>query len=128
GYGWLFPRGGEANLGIGAAQSARSRLKPMLEALHRRLCKEGRVGAEVLGLTGGAIPVGGMVPPVGSIGVLPVLLAGDAAGLANPVTGAGIASAVQSGQLAGRAAADWCRGHRPALEEYVSELEEIFGP
>ena len=36
-----------------------------------------------------------------------MLLAGDAAGLTNPVTGAGIASAVQSGALAGRAAADF---------------------
>jgi flavin-dependent dehydrogenase len=55
-----------------------------------------------------------------------VLLAGDAAGLTNPVTGAGIASAVQSGTLAGRAAADWLSGRPHALDDYEQELGDIF--
>jgi flavin-dependent dehydrogenase len=55
-----------------------------------------------------------------------VLLAGDAAGLTNPVTGAGIASAVQSGALAGRAAADLIGGRVNALDEYEEELGDIF--
>jgi flavin-dependent dehydrogenase len=49
-----------------------------------------------------------------------VLLAGDAAGLANPVTGAGIAAAVHSGRLAGEAAA------AGSAVEYEEELEDVF--
>lgn len=128
GYGWLFPQGAEANLGIGAEPAAKRKLKPLLEALHRRLVDEGRVGADVLGHTGGPIPVGGVIRSTGRLGAVPVLLAGDAAGLANPVTGAGIASAVQSGHLAGAAAADWLRGNAAALDEYAEELESVFGP
>ena len=55
-----------------------------------------------------------------------MLLAGDAAGLTNPVTGAGIASAVQSGTMAGKAAADIVRGRDAALDDYEEELGDIF--
>ncbi len=126
GYGWLFPKGEVANLGVGVVPAARTRLKPLLEDLHRRLVAEGRLGAEVLGHTGGAIPVGGLLGPRARLGEMPVLLAGDAAGLANPVTGAGINAAVVSGGLAGQAAADWLGGAARALDDYAEEIEELF--
>ena len=47
--------------------------------------------------------------------------------LANPVTGAGIASAVQSGKMAGEAAAEFIGREPRAAEAYADELEEIFG-
>ena len=112
GYGWLFPKGPTANLGIGTAPEARPLLKPLLAALHRRLVAEGRVGLRRSCLIGGAIPVGGRLAACAAIGDMPVLLAGDAAGLTNPVTGAGIAAAVLSGKLAGQAAAGWLSGGR----------------
>ena len=105
GYAWLFPKGEVANLGIGLAPQWRWQLKPLLDDLHARLMGEGRVGAQISAHTGGAIPVGGMRRLVSRIGDASVLLAGDAAGLTNPVTGAGIASAVMSGHEAGVAAA-----------------------
>jgi geranylgeranyl reductase family protein len=120
GYGWLFPKGGRANLGAGVDPAYRARLKPIVAALHERLAAEGRVGREVLGLTGGAIPVGGMLRPRGVLGETEVLLAGDAAGLANPVTGAGIAAAVHSGRLAGEAAA------AGTFADYEEELEAVY--
>jgi geranylgeranyl reductase family protein len=121
GYAWLFPRGRVANLGLGAIPAARPRLKPMLAQLHARLVAEGRVDATILATTGGAIPVGGPVGPVGRLGTTTVLLAGDAAGLANPITGAGIAAAVMSGRLAGAAAASG------AIAGYAGELADMFG-
>lgn len=127
GYGWLFPKDTKANLGVGVVPSAKRRLKPILEDLHAALIAEGRVGAEVLGHTGGAIPVGGMLQPFGRLGEAPVLLAGDAAGLTNPVTGAGITSAVLSGGLAGRAAADWLSGEADASQDYADDLDDLFG-
>lgn len=62
------------------------RLRSVLRDLHLRLLREGRVGAAVLGETGGAIPAGGPLHPHARLGSRGVLLAGDAAGLANPVT------------------------------------------
>lgn len=128
GYAWLFPKGERANLGLGVDPSRRKVLKPRLEGLHRRLALEGRVGREVLGHTGGAIPVGGILDLSGRLGRVPVLLAGDAAGLTNPVTGAGISAAVISGALAGRAAASWAAGDADAMEDYRDEVTAIFGP
>ncbi len=126
GYGWLFPKNARANLGIGAAGEIRPLLKPLLGALRRRLVAEERIGGGVSHLTGGAIPVGGRLSVLGAIGETPVLLAGDAAGLTNPVTGAGIAAAAISGRLAGRAAAGWLAGRPGALAEYEEELGDIF--
>ncbi|HEX5091135.1 MAG TPA: geranylgeranyl reductase family protein [Burkholderiales bacterium] len=119
GYGWLFPKGEVANLGAGVSPEHKGRLKPILARLHAEL--GGRVGAKVLATTGGAIPVGGMLKPRGRLEETLVLLAGDAAGLANPVTGAGIAAAVHSGRLAGEAAATG------AAEAYEEELHDVFG-
>ena len=126
GYGWLFPKGARANLGIGASAETRPLLKPLLDALHRRLVGEGRIGDAGAGLTGGAIPVGGRHALAGAIAGMPVLLAGDAAGLTNPVTGAGIAAAAISGRLAGRAASGWLAGRSDALAEYEEEIGDIF--
>ena len=128
GYAWLFPKGEVANLGVGVAPKARPQLKPVLERLRQRLIAEGRIGGEILGRTGGAIPVDGIVGPVAALpDDTPVLLAGDAAGLTNPVTGAGIPAAVMSGALAGEAAADRIAGAAGALDGYAEEIEDLFG-
>lgn len=128
GYGWLFPKQAVANLGVGVAPDARARLPVLLDTLHGRLVDEGRVGRAILALTGGAIPVGGALHPIGKLGAVQVLLAGDAAGLANPVTGAGIAAATMSGALAGEAAVTWLAGGGAAPEDYADELDALFGP
>jgi geranylgeranyl reductase family protein len=126
GYGWLFPKGEVANLGVGVVPEAKDRLKALLEGLHRRLAEEGRLGETVIGFTGGSIPVGGLLDPQGRLGETAVLLAGDAAGLTNPVTGAGINAAVVSGGLAGQAAARWLGGATDALDDYAEEIAELF--
>ncbi len=127
GYAWLFPKGEVANLGAGVDHAHMGRLKGIVDRLHAALVAEGRVGRETLALTGGAIPVGGMVRPWGRMHDTLVLLAGDAAGLAHPITGAGIAAAVHSGALAGEAAAAFVAGNRAAAVEYEEELEALFG-
>ncbi|HZP93492.1 MAG TPA: NAD(P)/FAD-dependent oxidoreductase [Burkholderiales bacterium] len=126
GYGWLFPKGEVANLGAGVDPAHRARLRHIIRRLHKALVESGRVGREVLGLTGGLIPVGGMRTPWSLLDGTLVLLAGDAAGLTNPVTGAGIAAAVQSGKLAGQTAAAWIAGDRSAGADYEDELESVF--
>ncbi|MFV0367939.1 MAG: geranylgeranyl reductase family protein [Hyphomicrobiaceae bacterium] len=128
GYAWLFPRGEVANLGLGIAPAWRHLLKPALDDLHEHLVSEGRVGSELLGCTGGAIPVGGLRQTAGRLGRTQVLLAGDAAGLTNPVTGAGIPSAVISGRQAGVSAAQIIAGEPAAAEKYAEELSDLFAP
>ena len=119
GYGWLFPKGSLANLGAGVDPGHKSQLKSIVARLHAS--QRERLAGEVLGVTGGAIPVGGMRKPFGFLDETLVLLAGDAAGLANPVSGAGIAAAVHSGRLAGAAAAS------RSPQDYEEELEDLYG-
>lgn len=128
GYGWLFPKGDQANLGIGLNPEIKHALKPRLEELHQTLVDAGRVGRTIGAHTGGAIPVGGMLKPYGQLDDVDVLLAGDAAGLTNPVTGAGINAAVLSGRRAGECAADLIAGNTDAQQDYAEELEDLLKP
>jgi len=125
GYAWLFPKGAVANLGLGVDPALEDDMKAPLDALHAALARERRVGAEVLLRTGGPIPVGGLRE---RIVVGNALFAGDAAGFTHPITGAGIAPAVSSGERAGAAVARALAGERHALPEYEQEMREEFGP
>ncbi len=110
GYGWLFPAGpGEANVGLGIAMLDRrahavlaGRLLPAFTAaLEKHDLLE--PGTALAGRRGGWIRMGlsGSLPASGR-----VLLAGDAAGLVNPMQGEGIAEAMISGRAAARAILD----------------------
>jgi geranylgeranyl reductase family protein len=136
GYAWLFPRGKHANLGIamgactragsssGRYESVERSLQKNLDALHLRLVGSGQVDSEVLSMTGGAIPVGGLRK---QLVAGPVLFAGDAAGCVDPITGAGIANAVYSGEMAGSACVDGLlHRNRNALSAYDEELRELL--
>ena len=127
GYGWMFPKGDLANIGVGVTPTARSNLKPLVESIRRRLLVEGRIGDDILRYPGGEIPVGGMLNAYGRLQDVHVFLAGDAAGLTNPVTGAGIPAAVISGELAGEAAVAAVSDYSCAGEDYLDELLGIFG-
>ncbi|BAN34645.1 geranylgeranyl reductase [Sulfuricella denitrificans skB26] len=124
GYAWLFPKGRVANLGLGVDKRFAADTKAALDALHLKLVVEGRVGADILYRTGGSIPVSGLRQ---NLVVGNVLFVGDAAGLTHPITGAGIAAAVVSGELAGQAAADRLMGHEDnALMNYENTVREQF--
>ncbi len=123
GYAWLFPKGGEANLGLGLDRRFADDLKAPLDALHRRLVEEGRVGEAILARTGGLIPVEGLRA---RLAVGRTLFVGDAAGLTHPVTGAGIAAAVISGARAGQAAAAWLHGEAGAFDSFEEDVRDQF--
>lgn len=127
GYGWMFPKGEIANVGLGVVAEERHRLKLLLDELVERIAATGQVGRNVLGFTGGAIPVGGMIEPVGQLAEIPVFLVGDAAGLTNPITGAGISAAVMSGKMAGAALVSQLNGEEEAGADYAEDLEDLFG-
>jgi flavin-dependent dehydrogenase len=99
-------------------------LKRPLDALHRQLVLEGRVGREILFRTGGAIPVRGLRQ---QLVVGNVVFSGDAAGLTHPISGAGIAAAVVSGERAGEAAhALLNEGAARALAGYEEDIRDQF--
>ena len=102
GFGWFVPSGRTARLGVAVDRSRAKVLRAAANALLRRYEADGRIFSNsILGASGGLIPVAGRNLH-GRPGVLP---AGDACGLAGPVGGAGIASAVLLGEVSGRVAA-----------------------
>lgn len=126
GYGWLFPRGRKANVGIGVKIRSGRRPVDVLRSLLGRLKAEGRVEIDgELCLTRGLIPVNGYLAKTH---VKNILLVGDAGGQVNPMTGAGIFSAVCCGHMAGLTAASAIRRGTPnELGEYEIEWHELFG-
>lgn len=122
GYGWLFPKGETANVGVAVNVGMGGRPG---EALAHLLDSLDLQAASVVGRLGGAVPTGG---PVARLRAGNVLLVGDAAGLAHPVTGGGIAPAVLSGQMAGEAAARAVTGgDLSALDGYAAAWQEAMG-
>jgi len=123
GYGWVFPKGNVANVGLGVNPGLGRRPKAALDSFVSRLVGEGVVEPEALKRTGGLIPTNGLL----KLCEKNVVLVGDAGGLVHPITGAGIASAVLSGKLAGefawRAAAE---DDMRLLAEYELECREFF--
>lgn len=115
-YAWCFDRGdGLANVGYGELVDGdddltRALLLDQLERLLPGTVADGRAWrAHHLPLSG--------LPHAHASG--PVLLAGDAAHLVNPMTGEGIYHAVATGVLAGRAAADAVTAGRPGAAGVV---------
>jgi geranylgeranyl reductase family protein len=118
GYGWLFPKGMVANLGIGARPDMN--VRNLLQALVSALVTSGMIRKGVLARYGGIIPVSGLRP---SLCVKNVMFCGDAAGLTHPITGAGIPQAVFSGDLAGRAASISLKNSSDLpIRDYESEV------
>ncbi|HKK14912.1 MAG TPA: NAD(P)/FAD-dependent oxidoreductase [Gammaproteobacteria bacterium] len=123
GYGWLFPKGDVANVGMGADKRFEDNLKGPLERLHGQLVSDAVVDEAVLYRTGGAIPVGGLRE---RLAVDSTLFVGDAAGLTHPITGAGISAAVVSGERAGQAAAAWLGGDAEAFEDFEEDVRDQY--
>jgi len=128
GYGWLFPgENGQANVGIGVGLGNSRRQAPLRGDLARLLAMLGRLGD--LGPDAAPGPVMGGWLRMGGAGAPPaagnVLLAGDAAGLINPLQGEGIGPAMVSARLAAEAV---LAGPARAGPAYAEAIEAAFGP
>jgi menaquinone-9 beta-reductase len=108
GYGWIFPTAdGRANvglgLGVGPHRSLARQAGERFDAFCAHLRREGLLPATT---SSDAERLGGWLK-MGVIGTVPargtVLLAGDAAGLINPLQGEGIAQSMASGRAAATA-------------------------
>jgi geranylgeranyl reductase family protein len=133
GYGWLFPKGSTANLGVAVPRGAGRLGRRALSELTLRLADEellSEAGAARRGEgdpgRSGLVPCGGVLP---RLAAGRVLLAGDAAGHTDPLTGAGIAAAVRAGALVGSVAALALGEGRwtEAGPRYELEWRRVFG-
>ena len=100
GYGWLFPKGEVANVGLGLRRSSAcpERIRTLLDEFVAGLVTENKIKGRPLGYAAGWIPAEAVRQTVfGS-----VALVGDAAGHTHPITGAGIFTAVIGGRMAGK--------------------------
>ena len=97
GYGWVFPKGDHANLGVGGWGSEGPRLRGHLARLARA---HGVPESALTDVRGHRLPM----RAVGSAAASGrVLLVGDAAGLVDPLSGDGIYEAFVSAELAAQA-------------------------
>jgi len=125
GYGWFFPKGKTANAGVGVVSSKASQLQDLLDNFLDLLRESKKLqGIQIVSKTGGLIPCEFYKQNL----FKNVLLIGDAAGHAHPITGAGIFNAVLGGEIAGRIAAEAIeRGDLQYLENYETEWRGAFG-
>jgi digeranylgeranylglycerophospholipid reductase len=100
GYAWVFPKGnGLANIGLGIAGDKAASIRPR-QALQRFL-QSHFPQARLFSFTCGGVPC---TPAMKSFVTDGCMLVGDAAHQVNPMTGAGIITALQAGRLAGQIA------------------------
>ncbi len=104
GYLWIFPKGGNcANVGLGINYSrAKGKLKHAKEFLDKFIHKK-YPGASILSSIAGSVPSARVPKRIVDDNVM---LVGDAALQADPLTGGGIASAIIAGKHAGKTAID----------------------
>jgi len=94
GYAWLFPKSDHLSIGIACLKSKNGKLK---RAYQEFLNSFGFKRSVVIKSSGGSLPVctGRSIVAQGRVALL-----GDAAGLADPLTGEGICNAIHSAKLA----------------------------
>lgn len=125
GYGWLFPAGATVRAGVGIVPGSGISLRQALKCFIEKMSCRGLIGGQVMEISGGPVPVGGPLDCHKGM----IVLAGDAAGLANAQTGAGLMSALISGELAGEAAAEAASsGKTGPLADYAAEIRSLLGP
>lgn len=122
GYGWYFPKGDHASVGVGTARPARyAGLRSDLDAF-----------VAALGLSVGDRQVRGHWIPVGlrrgPLALGRAVVAGDAAGAADPLFGEGIAFALATGTIAARSIGRLLDGQAPDLGGFDGAVRRTLGP
>jgi geranylgeranyl reductase family protein len=114
GYGWVFPKGDHANLGVGGWGSEGPRLR---DHLGRLAAAHGLTLDVLTDLRGHRLPMRRLGTPAGAGRVL---LVGDAAGLVDPLSGDGMYEAFVSARLAADAILDG------DLDRYTAALAQAL--
>lgn len=123
GYGWVFPKSDSMTLGVGGLHARNPDMKARFHAYLRSRAPS-LAAADRIPCKGAFLPIGDYRRQPGQGRVL---LAGDAAGLVDPITGEGIAWALKSGQLAAESVIEALASAGPdaALPAYRRRLSYI---
>lgn len=126
GYAWVFPKGERvANVGLGV-NCAKPLAKPPVALLNDFIETQFPQGARLSTVAGG-VPVARALKQLVADNLL---IVGDAAHQANPVTGGGILAAVTAGKIAGQVAGEAIRCgnyQRSFLKKYQQEWDRTVG-
>ncbi len=122
GYAWFFPKGDLSNVGVGT--SDRRQFRNLRRHLWEFLDRHQMTFRHPLRIVGHKIPVWRGVEPLDRGNVI---LAGDAAGVADPFFGEGIAYAIQTGRFASDALARFLSGDWPSLSGYSAAVQSVLG-
>ncbi len=125
GYAWVFPRSASsANVGLGIAGELLQH-KELSKHLHKFIAK--RFDTYQLGiLSGGVVPAAGMLKNPGKKNLL---LIGDAGHFTDPLSGAGIANAFLTAQIASdiiQKIDENGKNRNKAADDYIREVDRIL--
>ena len=127
GYGWVFPKAGRLSVGVVLPPGGGRHIRAVTDTYLKRL---GLAGAPVQIAQGH--PIRYRRSPGQSVARGPVLLTGDAGGLADEFTAEGIHYALQSGRLAATAALDALGSHDPLSHDpatrYLAAINREIQP
>ena len=121
GYGWVFPKGDHANIGLGGWEREGPRLREHLAAL---CAAHGVTPDDLRDVRGFRLP---LRSPRSTLARGRAAVVGDAAGLVDPVSGDGMFEAFLSAKLAAEAALDLLDGKADGLEAYGERLTRQLG-
>jgi geranylgeranyl reductase family protein len=122
GYGWVFPKGDHLNVGVGGWKSE----APSLRLHLARLCEaHGLEVAALEDLRGHHLP---FRTRGSALAHDRIALIGDAAGLADPLSGDGIYEAALSAKLAARHALRILAGEETSFRGYARDLRADLAP
>jgi geranylgeranyl reductase family protein len=122
GYGWVFPKRDHLNVGVYTQRAMAGDLVTDVRAL---LAERGLSAWRTEGPFAFPVPAG---PRGAEAAVARVLFVGDAAGLADPVTGEGISHAIVSGRAAAESVAEALGSTASAETLYARRVETEIGP
>jgi geranylgeranyl reductase family protein len=119
GYGWIFPKSQSDTFGLAGLHRLNPDMKERFQAFHQQVYGKPFDGK----IKGHYIPFGTYRKK--ATDGKNVLLTGDAAGLVDPITGEGIAFALESGNLAGLAVVQSMESGRSAWHHYRPMYKEL---
>ena len=123
GYIWIYPTGKDsAKVGVGVTGS---NPRMYLDKFINCACIPGRLNGKKTEFITGALPIGGLREKLVSGNIL---LAGDSAGMADPITGAGIHNAILAGEVAGKTIIDALeQDDIELLSNYDTRIRRLLG-
>lgn len=123
GYGWIFPKADHLSAGVFTQHARLPDIRRHCEVYLQRKGLAGEVAHSLV--RGHPVPLG---PPTRRLHSERILLAGDAAGLVDPLTGEGISYAIRSGLLAADSILESLRAPGTSLASYSAGVRASLVP